>query len=122
MVAHHPFIVPAGDEGERIEGAEDALPIFEGAGVDMILTGHLHTQSIAGRNEHHSILAVQAGTCISTRTRGESQSFNRLRFDGDSVEILQRMWDGGRFTDAAWKSYERRKAGEHLVKVDERAS
>ena len=122
VVAHHPFIVPAGREAERVDGAAMALPVFAEAGVDMILTGHLHTLSVAGRDEGHSILAVQAGTCMSTRTRGESQSYNRLRFDGERVEILQRMWDGGRFNDAACKSYERRTSGEHMVKVAKRAA
>jgi 3',5'-cyclic AMP phosphodiesterase CpdA len=119
VVAHHPFIVPAGQESERVDGADMALPVFESAGVDMILTGHLHTLSIAGRDEGHRMLAVQAGTCMSTRTRGEAQSYNRLRFDGDGVEILQRMWDGGRFSDAASKSYEWRADDEEMVKVAE---
>lgn len=117
VVAHHPFIVPAGQDAERVDGAEMALLVFEAAGVDMILTGHLHTSSIAGRNEDHSIIAAQAGTCMSTRTRGEAQSYNRLRFDGNRVEILQRLWDGGRFCDAASKSYERQDGGQHMVKV-----
>lgn len=120
IVAHHPFVVPAGDENEQVEGADMALPVFEEAGVDMILTGHLHTTSVAGRNEQHTLLAVQAGTCMSTRTRGESQSFNRLSFDGNRVEIQQRLWDGGRFVDAASKSYERRAGGEHMIKLTDR--
>ena len=122
VVAHHPLIVPAGQEDELVDGADMAIPVFENVGVDMILTGHLHTASIAGRNAGHSILGVQAGTCMSTRTRGEAQSFNRLRFDGDRVEIRQRLWDGGRFCDAALKSYERRTDGERLVKVAEHAA
>lgn len=123
VVAHHPFIVPEHHEDERIDGADIALPIFETAGVDMILTGHLHTQSVAGRNEHHSIVAVQAGTCMSDRLRGEAQSYNRLKFDGDCVEIVQRLWDGGRFNDAASKKYERtRDPAEHMVKLDEHAA
>jgi 3',5'-cyclic AMP phosphodiesterase CpdA len=124
VVAHHPFIVPAGQDAERVDGAEMALPVFAAAGVDMILTGHLHTTSVAGRDQDHRILAVQAGTCMSTRTRGESQSFNRLRFDGERVEILQRLWDGGRFCDAASKTYERRErgGGDHIVKVAEHAT
>jgi hypothetical protein len=32
------------------------------------------------------------------------------------------MWDGGRFCDAASKSYQRRTNGEHLVKVAEHAA
>lgn len=124
LVAHHPFFVPIGFESERVDGAAAALPILEDAGVDLILSGHLHTQSIAGRNEHHTIVAAQAGTCMSTRLRGEPQSYNQLRFDGDTLTIVNRVWDGGRFADGALKSYRRNGAteAEHIVKVAERAT
>jgi 3',5'-cyclic AMP phosphodiesterase CpdA len=122
IVAHHPFIVPQGFESERVDGAIAALPILEDAGVDVILSGHLHTQSVAGRNEHHTIVAAQAGTCMSTRLRGEPQCFNQIQFDGDTMTIINRVWDGGRFADGALKSYRRNGvfAPEHLVKVAER--
>lgn len=123
VVAHHPFIVPEHHEDDRIEGADAALPMFEAAGVDLILTGHLHTQSVGGRNDAHSIIAVAAGTCMSDRLRGEPQSYNRLKFDGDCVEIVQRVWDGGRFSDGASKSYEKTPDGdERIVKIDEHSA
>jgi 3',5'-cyclic AMP phosphodiesterase CpdA len=122
LVAHHPFFVPAGRDRDRVDGAEDALPILEAAGIDLILTGHLHTQSIAGRNEQHSIISAQAGTCMSTRLRGEPQSFNQLRFDGDLLTIVNRAWDGGRFIDGALKTYRRHGAVEHIVKVADAAA
>jgi 3',5'-cyclic AMP phosphodiesterase CpdA len=117
LVAHHPFFVPAGRESDRVQGADEALPILEDAGVDLILSGHLHTQSVAGRNEHHSILAAQAGTCMSTRLRGEAQGFNQLRFNGDELSIVNRVWDGGRFVDGALKTYRRTDGVEHIIKV-----
>ncbi|HSD87623.1 MAG TPA: metallophosphoesterase [Kofleriaceae bacterium] len=120
MVAHHPFFVPAGFERERVEGAEASLPILEAAGIDLILTGHLHVQTIAGRNERHTIVSAQAGTCMSTRLRGEAQSYNQLRFDRDQLTITQRIWDGGRFIDGASKCYLRNGYGEHIVKVNEK--
>lgn len=120
VLAHHPFFVPAGFESERVHGADAALPVLEAAGVDLILTGHLHTQQIAGRNEQHSILAAQAGTCMSTRLRGEPQSYNQLRVEGDTLTIQNRVWDGGRFVDGALKTYQRGGAVEHIVKVAER--
>jgi 3',5'-cyclic AMP phosphodiesterase CpdA len=119
LIAHHPFFVPEGHESDRVQGADAALPILEDAGVDLILTGHLHTQSVAGRNDRHSILAAQAGTCMSTRLRGEPQSFNQLRFDGDVLTIINRVWDGGRFVDGALKTYRRGDGVEHMLKVAE---
>ncbi len=117
LVAHHPFVVPEGHESDRVDGADAALPILEAAGVDIILTGHLHVASVAGRNEAHTILSVQAGTCMSTRLRGEPNGYNHLRFADDVVTVVQRVWDGGRFVDGDAKTY-RRRVG-RFVKVDE---
>jgi 3',5'-cyclic AMP phosphodiesterase CpdA len=124
LVAHHPFVVPVGRESDRVEGADAALPILEAAGVDLILTGHLHVASVAGRNEAHTMLAVQAGTCMSTRLRGEPNGYNHLRFDDDVLTVVQRVWDGGRFVDGDVKSYRRRGAvgeAERFVKIGELA-
>lgn len=124
LVAHHPFVVPVGHEADRVEGADAALPILEAAGVDVILTGHLHVASVAGRNEAHTMLAVQAGTCISTRLRGEPNGYNQLRFEDDVLTVVHRVWDGGRFVDGDSKSYRRRGAvgeSDRFVKIAELA-
>src|SRR5690606_25799865 len=43
VIAHHPFIVPDGvDQDERVDGADAALRSLEAAGVELVLTGHLH--------------------------------------------------------------------------------
>ena len=37
-------------------------------------------------------LVVQAGTATSTRARGETNSFNRLRIDGDLIDVERWAW------------------------------
>ena len=77
----------------------------------MILTGHLHvsfSDDAAKRDESHRIISVHAGTCISTRTRGEPNNYNRITFDGDEVTVLVRAWDGTAFIDGDSKTYRRR--------------
>jgi 3',5'-cyclic AMP phosphodiesterase CpdA len=118
LVAHHPFIVPPDSPEPVVEGADEVLPLLEAAGVDLILTGHLHLPHSAGRNEHHSIVHVQAGTCISTRTRGEPNGYNQLRFEEDEVTIVHRQWEGARFVDGEMKRYGRGIA-ERMVKIAE---
>jgi hypothetical protein len=69
------------------------------------------------------MLAVQAGTCISTRLRGEPNGYNHLRFD-DVLTVVHRVWDGGRFVDGDSKSYRRRGAvgeSDRFVKIAELA-
>jgi 3',5'-cyclic AMP phosphodiesterase CpdA len=124
VVAHHPFVVPAGvPERDRVDGAVEALPILEDAGVEMILSGHLHaayaTDAAGFRSDDHRIIAAHAGTCISTRTRGEANGYNTMTIDGDEITLVHRVWDGKRFTPSAAKTYRRR--GSTIVKTGEAA-
>jgi 3',5'-cyclic AMP phosphodiesterase CpdA len=112
LVCHHPFILPAGrPPRERADGADEVVPIFRDAGVEVVCTGHLHVAfaSDAGgfRDETRSAIAVHAGTCISTRTRGEPNGYNRLLLDGDRLTIEHRVWDGSGFADGPRKTYRR---------------
>jgi 3',5'-cyclic AMP phosphodiesterase CpdA len=113
VVAHHPFVVPDGVHEDLVEGAEDALPRLERCGVDVILTGHLHvpfSADVGFRSADRKLVAVHAGTCMSTRLRGEPNSYNRLAFDGNRLTIVPRVWDGRGFVDGASKRYDRRQA------------
>jgi 3',5'-cyclic AMP phosphodiesterase CpdA len=119
IVAHHPFVGPERASRDLVDGAEEALAAFRAAGVNMILTGHLHisfSDDAAMRDETHRIVAVHAGTCTSTRTRGEPNNYNRITFAGDEVTVLVRMWDGTAFIDGDAKTY-RRGAGAVLHKT-----
>lgn len=112
LIAHHPFVLPANrPERERVDGAHEAVLALEDAGVELILSGHLHVtySSDTGgfRSSDQAIVAVHAGTCISTRRRGEPNSYNRLTLDEGRLQILQRVWDGRRFTDGHVKEYRR---------------
>ncbi len=77
----------------------------------VVCTGHLHAAfaSDAGgfRDETRSMIAVHAGTCISTRTRGEPNGYNRLILDGDRFTIEHRVWDGTCFAAGSSKRYHR---------------
>ena len=112
VVAHHPF--------EHATGSDEVQPMFEHAGVDLMLTGHLHVQrmdEVASRNPHHTLVAVHAGTCMSTRLRGEPNGYNQLHIDGDRVRIIHRGWDGARFVDIVEKQYRRtERGGERIIK------
>jgi 3',5'-cyclic AMP phosphodiesterase CpdA len=113
LVAHHPF--------EHTSGIEEAMPLLEGAGIDLVLTGHLHkTQygdELAHRTEDHAMIAVHAGTCMSTRLRGEPNGYNQLQIEGNRVRIVHRQWQDMRFVDVAEKVYRRTERGsERIVK------
>lgn len=97
VVTHHPFDLPAGSHSRLVGRANMAMEGLAQAGVDLLLAGHLHlhhTGLTAQRYqiEGHSALVVQAGTTISTRGRGEANSFNIIRIDHHEIKIEHFAW------------------------------
>jgi 3',5'-cyclic AMP phosphodiesterase CpdA len=104
IVTHHPFDVPLGASEDKMIGrSRMAMGRLAAAGADMFLAGHLHVSHVGGtatryRIAGHSALLVQAGT-MSTRERGEPNSFNVLRFDNrHNVTIDRLAWDASSYT------------------------
>ena len=111
LVSHHPFVIPHGVREPPVSGADFALPQLEQCGVDVILCGHLHVShasDTAGfRSADRKVICVAAGTAISTRLRGEPNSYNRLSIDGEVLTVCHRVWNGARFVDGPSKTYRR---------------
>ena len=80
---------------------------FGDVGVDLFLSGHLHTrQTIATSSRYkfkgYSAVVVHAGTAVSTRRRGEPNEWNLIRIsevgaDFGSIEVEPMQWDGSKF-------------------------
>lgn len=113
LVTHHPFIPPPGERRHGIIGrAGAALDIFERAGIDMLLAGHLHLGYSGDVRTHHeavkrSILSVQAGTAVSTRRREEANAYNLITVDGANVCISVRALADHGFEQTAMTRYTR---------------
>lgn len=113
VVTHHPFEMPEGFDPDQLVGRnEQAMEVFVKAGADLLLAGHLHTSLTASTATRYpgagrAALVVQAGTATSTRSRGETNSFNQLRCDGDRLEIVRWSWSppAGRFDPAATEAF-----------------
>jgi 3',5'-cyclic AMP phosphodiesterase CpdA len=104
IVTHHPFDVPQGAPEDKMIGrSRMAMERLAAAGADIFLAGHLHVSHVGGTATRyqiagHSALLVQAGT-MSTRERGEPNSFNVLRLgDRNSVTIDRLAWDPSTYT------------------------
>jgi len=111
LVAHHPFDTP---EGHSV--ARDTLSALTAAGIDALLTGHLHA-SYTGHTAHRynvagrTAVVVEAGTALSTRLRREPNAFNVLRVSQDAIAVEQHSWNGGGFVVVDAQQFRRADGG-----------
>jgi 3',5'-cyclic AMP phosphodiesterase CpdA len=84
LVSHHPLELFRSQPGRRLLRLEP----------DVLLAGHLHLGSVRTTaavtdRAHRSLVLVQAGTSLSTRLRGEVNTFNLLEVHRDRVEVIR---------------------------------
>jgi 3',5'-cyclic AMP phosphodiesterase CpdA len=110
VVAHHPFDATDGT------GATPSLHTLTGAGIDVFLTGHLHT-SYAGhtaqryRTGGRSAVVVEAATATSTRLRQEANGFNVLRVTTATIHVEAHSWNGRTFVRRDRQAFSRSDGG-----------
>ncbi|GAA4221654.1 3',5'-cyclic AMP phosphodiesterase CpdA [Sagittula marina] len=87
VMLHHPLQHGPEVEKRLMAGADDALKAFAECGAQIVLSGHLHNTVISPFRAWPQLLFVQAGTCLSSRVRGEENMFNVLDLTADSVRV-----------------------------------
>jgi 3',5'-cyclic AMP phosphodiesterase CpdA len=95
VVCHHPLVeVEGGPMTGRVRGGAAAAERFATAGIDLILTGHLHAPFVQalpfgdGRT-----YAVGAGT-LSLRERDAPPGFNVIEIADDRMTVRAMAWTG----------------------------
>lgn len=95
VVAHHPFLLTEASHHRRtISRVDIALPRLLKSEVDLILGGHVH---LAYSGIVEGLVVAQTGTSLSSRLKGEPNSYNRIRADGELIEIDNMIWQQPRF-------------------------
>ncbi len=102
FVCHHALVETEGaavTSGVHRGGA--AARILAEAGVDLILSGHVHHSFVLplpfGEGRSY---AVGAGT-LSLRTRGAPASFSTIEADADAIKVMVLKWSGAVFEPGA---------------------
>jgi 3',5'-cyclic AMP phosphodiesterase CpdA len=112
VACHHPLTeMIGGPMTARVWGGEAAARDFAKAGVDLVLSGHIHAPFVwpyafaDGRT-----YAVGAGT-LSIRERGVPPSFNVIEIDEAAIRVAAMGWTGARFEPLRTTSLDRRQDG-----------
>jgi 3',5'-cyclic AMP phosphodiesterase CpdA len=111
LMTHHPLAAATGGAMMKLAGRSAlALEAVAAAGVHLLLSGHHHFASHGEIDAElackSSVLIVHAGTAISTRTRrGERNSYNLIRIDGERVSVAVMGWTAHGFRECAGASY-----------------
>jgi 3',5'-cyclic AMP phosphodiesterase CpdA len=104
IACHHPLIEMVG--GPMTGGVRRgcaAAEIFADAGVDLVMTGHVHVPfALPIHLGDQSSYAVGAGT-LSQRLRGTPAGFNVVAWDAREVRVEAMGWTGARFE--SWRTW-----------------
>jgi len=101
VVAHHHLIPPPNFGTQRVlANAYEAIDLFSTAGVDLILSGHLHQAYIGNSEEFYPkgrppVVILHSGTTTSSRGRGgekERNTCNWIRVDRRSMVVSHYRW------------------------------
>ena len=118
VVTHHAFDAPDGSAHKVVGRADMAMAGFMRAGVDIILSGHLHRSGVGETTTRYPLpgraaLLIRAGTATSTRRRGEENAFNVIHIDRPDIAVERMVWrpNEGRFARLSAERFRRTEAG-----------
>jgi len=114
LACHHPLVEAAGGPmTARVRGGRFAAKRLVAAGVDMVMTGHLHAPFVQPLPFGDGMTyAVGAGT-LSLRERGAPPGFNVIETLGEELSVTAMAWDGRALAvERTWLVPLRPRAGE----------
>jgi 3',5'-cyclic AMP phosphodiesterase CpdA len=111
LVCHHPLMeMIGGPMTAKVWGGEAAAAVLAEAGVDLVLSGHIHAPfALPYPFGDGRTYAAGAGT-LSVRERGVPPSFNVIEVDSGEVRVMARAWTGSAFETARTWALDRRGA------------
>lgn len=118
VVAHHHLIPPPTFGTQRVlTNAFEAIDVFSRAGVELVLSGHLHQAYIGNSEEFYPagrapVVILHSGTSTSNRGRGVEKaknSCNWIDFDEELIRVSHLRWhpEEARFAEHSRHFYPR---------------
>ncbi len=106
LVAHHPFWLPAEYEARHLIGGRDeALASLKHTELDIILSGHVHTDYC---HVVDGIIISHAGTTTSDRLLPDTpNSFNVIQGDKTALTIAHYHWQQSQFELSKTQAFHR---------------
>lgn len=98
VVVHHPLIeMLGGPMTARVWGGDRAADVFTEAGVDLVLSGHIHAPfTWPYPHGDGRTYAVGAGT-LSVRERGVPPGYNEVEVEGGCIRVTALAWTGSKY-------------------------
>jgi len=126
VVAHHHLIPPPAFGTQRVlTNAFEAIDVFSRAGVDLVLSGHLHQAFINNSEEFYPVgrppvVIVHSGTTTSNRGRGverHKNSCNWIDCNDDGIRVSNLRWhqELGRFAEHSRHVYPRQERSPYCL-------
>lgn len=92
IALHHPLIQRPAITKELAQGAPEAVAAFEGAGAQIVLSGHIHIWDTGGMlGEGRPMLHIQGGTGLCDRLSDVQNEFAILDLDGPDLRITREI-------------------------------
>jgi 3',5'-cyclic AMP phosphodiesterase CpdA len=126
VVAHHHLIPPPNFGTQRVlANAYEAIDLFSSAGVDLILSGHLHQAYIGNSEEFYPkgrppVVILHSGTTTSNRGRAgerERNTCNLIRLGDRAMVVSHHRWHAelGRFAEHSRHLYPRQEVAPYSL-------
>ncbi len=120
VALHHHLAAPPWRAAHKrpVRKRDLVLQTFASAGVELVLSGHVHQSAVAERREFEVleneqrkslVLATAAGFGRPRpERRGEALGFNFYEFDQENISVVTWSWSGGQFAEVGRRTFQRR--------------
>jgi 3',5'-cyclic AMP phosphodiesterase CpdA len=112
FACHHPLVDPEGAPvSGGVRGGEAAARTLCEAGVDLILSGHLHNPFARTLPYGQGASCMAGAGTLSRRTRGVPASFSVVDADAQELNVTAQAWTGSHFEPFRTWTFSRRRPG-----------